>query len=92
MLFRSHQSHPTVVWCVRNSRDLTPGREYERLEQLLSQRYVMRRHYFVPYSVIDRWAMQWLGWRERPTHVVEAIEMRPKDAGLAAEEGGKPLM
>jgi hypothetical protein len=72
------QLHPTLTWCVRNSRDLTDGGTYLQLEQRLSRDCTIERHFFVPYSRLDRKIMEWLDWTKRPTHVVEALEFRPK--------------
>ncbi len=76
-----HRIRPRVLWFVRSGRDLSPGGLYERLEQKLERDYAVERHFFVAYSEFDRLVMQWLGWRNRPTHLVEALEMRERSRG-----------
>jgi hypothetical protein len=77
------EKHPPLVWFLRSGRDSASEEVYRRLERRLLQGYSLRRHYFVPYSWLDRLAMDRLGWRNCPTHVVEAWELRRRSAPSA---------
>lgn len=70
-----------TIWYVRNTRDYSPGRLNERLEAELASFWEARRHFFVRYSSFDRLMMRVLGWRERPSHYLQMLEMRRKAEG-----------
>jgi hypothetical protein len=69
-------SKAEVVWFFRNTHDTSPERLNSRLEQAFATGCSVRHHLFVPYSGRDRLLMQVLGWRERPTHFVQLLEIR----------------
>jgi hypothetical protein len=66
----------SVIWCFRNTHDISPGGLNRRLESELAESRQVRTHLFVPYSQRDRWLMKLLGWAERPTHYVQLLEMQ----------------
>ncbi|HSB15644.1 MAG TPA: hypothetical protein VLE22_14390 [Bryobacteraceae bacterium] len=65
-----------TVWYFRNTHDVSPGGINRKLETELSAGRQVRSHLFLPYSRLDRWMMQLLGWPERPTHVIQMLEIR----------------
>jgi uncharacterized membrane protein len=65
-----------TVWYFRNTHDIAPGGLNRKLEAELSAGRQVRVHLFLPYSRFDRWMMQVLGWSERPTHVIQMLEIR----------------
>ena len=69
---------PALVWYLRYGRDMTAGALHNRLEDEVARDYTIDRHYFVPFSWLDHKAMQWLGQTDRPTHLIEALELRRK--------------
>ena len=48
------------------------------LEAELERGREVQRHLYVPYEARDRFLMKLLGWRERPTHYVELLEIRAR--------------
>jgi len=70
-----------VVWYFRNTHDTSSGGLNRRMENDLSRGRQVVRHLFVPYSSRDRFLMRLLGWRERPTHFIQLLEMRPGTGG-----------
>ena len=70
---------PKVIWYLRYARDLTPERLHDHLLAELARDYVIRRYGFVPYSWLDRKVIQALGFAEAPTHVVQAVELLPRE-------------
>ncbi len=71
-----HHHRPALVWYLRYGRDLTPGSLHRRLEQEVSHDYQIEPHYFVSFSWLDRKVMEVLGLPDRPTHLIEALELR----------------
>ncbi len=71
--------HPTVAWHVRYSRDWVSGAG-AHLDAEWAHHWILRHHWFVPYSALDRKALAWLGSPAAPTHVVEVVELRPPHA------------
>lgn len=70
-----------TLWFVRNTHDVSPGGLVSALEAELGQRYALERHFFVPYATVDRMVMRLAGWRERPDHMIEVIEMHRRARG-----------
>ncbi|MGE3499279.1 MAG: hypothetical protein AB7N53_15435 [Candidatus Binatia bacterium] len=70
-----------LVWFVRAAHDGSREAWSARVEQAFAPRFTLRRRGFVPYSAFDRWLMGLAGWPERPSHVVELIEMRARRGG-----------
>ena len=64
-----------VVWYVRNGHDTSPGGSNRRLEADLERKYSVRRHLFVPYSVLELLVIRLAGWPDRPTHFYEVLEL-----------------
>lgn len=75
-----HHHRPSLVWYLRYGRDLTPGFLHRRLENELSRDFTMERRCFVPFSWADRKAMALLGLADRPTHLIEVLELRSKSS------------
>jgi hypothetical protein len=71
-------SEASVIWYLRSTHDRCPGELNRRLEAELAASRQIRRYFYVPYSRRDQYLMQLLGWRERPTHYAELLEMRKK--------------
>ncbi len=69
---------PELIWYLRYGRDMTPGALHHRLEAELARDYTIERRGFVPFSWLDRRMMQWLNQPDRPTHLIEALELRRK--------------
>jgi len=85
--------HPSLVWYIRYGRDLTPAGLHHHLEAEVSREYTVERHGAVPFSWIDRKAMQWLRMAEQPAYLVEVLEMRPRgpqERGKRSLERGYP--
>jgi hypothetical protein len=73
---RQARDHDGPVWFVRGTHDISPQGWNGRVEEALHPSFAIRRTQFAPYSTLDRWLMELAGWRERPTHAVEVLEMR----------------
>ncbi len=73
-----HHHRPALVWYLRYGRDLTSGSLHGRLQHEISRDYQIEPHYFVPFSWLDRKVMEVLGLQSRPTHLIEAFELRRK--------------
>jgi hypothetical protein len=73
---RKAHGHRGPVWFVRGTHDISPQGWNRRMEQALASDFDIHRTPFTPYSALDRWLMGVAGWPERPTHVVEVLEMR----------------
>ena len=71
-LDRLHLERPSLVWRLQYSRTARDP----HLEHELSNHYTAERYGFVPYSWLDRKALQVLGAGPPPDYVVEAIEFR----------------
>ncbi len=65
-----------TIWYVRNTHDISRGGLNSKLEAELSAVRRVETRLYVPYSQRDRFLMGLLGWRERPTHFVQLLEMR----------------
>ena len=68
-----------TVWIIRSAVDRSPDRWVSAFETALAEQYERRDHFYVPYSALDQMAMRLAGWRERPTHVIDVIELRRRD-------------
>lgn len=69
-----------TIWYVRNTHDISPGGVSGRLDAELAAGRELHRHLFVEYSAADRFMMRLLGWRERPRHMIQVLELRPAHA------------
>jgi hypothetical protein len=67
-----------TVWYFRSTHDTCPGGLNGLLEAELERGREVQRHLYVPYEARDRFLMKLLGWRERPTHYVELLEIRAR--------------
>jgi hypothetical protein len=76
---RSFDPNTRTVWIVRSTIDRSPDRWVSALEAALGDRFERRDHLYVRYSALDRIAMRLVGWRERPTHVIDAVELRRRE-------------
>jgi len=65
-----------TIWCIRNTHDVSPQRVVSKLEIELARGRQLERFVFMRYSALDRLAMRLLGWPERPSHMLQATEMR----------------
>ena len=65
-----------TVWIVRSAVDRSPDRWVTGFEAELAARFERHDHPYLPYSALDHLAMRLAGWRERPTHVLDVIELR----------------
>ena len=79
-IVRNAHDHDGPVWFVRGTHDISPQGWNRRVEEALAPRFDVRRTQLAPYSTLDRWLMRVAGWRERPTHAVEVLEMRRRVA------------
>ncbi|MGH7788747.1 MAG: hypothetical protein ACRERC_17890 [Candidatus Binatia bacterium] len=70
-----------VIWFVRSAHDSSPDGLNRRIEAYFAG-FDTRRSGFAPYSTVDRWLMQLLGWPHPPANAVELLEWhRPAAAG-----------
>jgi hypothetical protein len=67
-----------TIWYFRSTHDTCPGGLNGQLEAELERGRNVRRLLYVPYEARDKFLMKLLGWRERPTHYVELLEMRAR--------------
>lgn len=66
----------STIWLIRNTHEISHRRSSRAVVAQLAPSHEARRHLFVPYSALDRLAMRVFGWHERPSHVLELLEMR----------------
>jgi hypothetical protein len=88
---RVEVERPERVWVLRRTRDRTPGKANEWLEQQLVRRFEVNRFLYVPYSAFDGWMMARLKWSVRPTHVFQMLELRAPPAPPLASDLGRPV-
>lgn len=62
------ERQPRVVWHVRNTHDVSPGRLNEAVERRLSVGRKVTTYLFQPYSFLEKQLIRLAGWPERPTH------------------------
>jgi hypothetical protein len=67
-----------TIWYFRSTHDTCPGELNGQLEAELERGRDVQRRLYVPYAPRDQFLMKLLGWRERPTHYVELLEMRSR--------------
>jgi hypothetical protein len=75
---RMAEPQAATVWYIRNTHDVSPGREATKLEAELAAGRDVQPFQFVRYSTLDRWTMRLLGWSDLPSHMLRATEMRHK--------------
>ena len=63
-----------VVWYVRGSHDVSPGKVHGALEAAFARNYKARQHLYLPYSGVERAVLRLIGWRDPPTHYYQALE------------------
>ena len=66
----------STVWFLRRSHDVSPDRLISRLEEELASKYDGRQRFFVPFSDVDRWALNFLGREETSGHHYQLTEFR----------------
>jgi len=66
-------ARPALAWYVHYTR---PTSLHRLVENELSRDYTIQRHGFVPYSRLDRRAMELLGFQDPPAYLVEVLEFR----------------
>lgn len=74
------ESQPRVVWHIRNTHDVSPGRLNEAAEKRLAAEREVTTFLFQPYSWLERRLIRLAGWREWPTHFyqVKKFEKLPR--------------
>ncbi len=84
---RVQLDRPHTIWYLRNTHDISPGSRNQGLEAELVTAYDAHRHLFLPYSPLDRIAVQLLGDKNPPTHHYQVLELRRR-GDEASPEGG----
>ena len=67
------RTSPQRIWYLRTSRDITPGRLHEKLEEDLQKTYRASVQHYLPYNAAERFALRAMTGAEPPTHHYQAL-------------------
>ncbi len=85
------ESRPRTVWMLRAARDVSPNRELERAQELLTESGYQptERHAFLPYSAWEREALARTTGEPAPTHHFQALRW---DLHAPGSADGRPRL
>jgi hypothetical protein len=65
-----------MIWFLRRGHDVSPDHLISRLEDEIASKYEGRQRFFVPFSDVDRWALNFLGRDDSSGHHYQLTEFR----------------
>ncbi len=67
---------PGTIWFLRHTNDTSPDRFISRMEAELAQGRTVKQYDYLPYSMPERWVLDWLRGPGQPEYFYRLSEMR----------------
>ncbi len=76
------RQEPGVVWFLRHTNDTSQHRFISGIEAELAQGRTVKQYDYLPFSMPERWILNWLRGPGQPEYFFRLSEMRKNQAGL----------